>query len=127
DLAEASASSADSRLGSAKARLASLEAQNAELVREIQSKGARISERGARADELQQRLRAAQANYDGAASRLRDLQAASGLRGERLRVIDPGVVPERPSSPNVPLNVMLAIAVALIGCLAYVTLTFRAA
>ncbi len=126
DVAESSADPKDSRLALAKARLSSLESQDAELARQIQSKGAQMSERSARADELQQRLRAAQANYDGAALRLRELQAASGLRGERLRVIDPGVVPERPSSPNVALNVLLAIAAALIGSIAYLTLTFRA-
>ena len=29
----------------------------------------------------------------------------AGFRGERLKIIDPGIVPERPSSPNLPLNV----------------------
>jgi capsular polysaccharide biosynthesis protein len=34
--------------------------------------------------------------------------------GERLTIIDPGVVPERPSSPNVSLNVAAALLLGLI-------------
>jgi uncharacterized protein involved in exopolysaccharide biosynthesis len=126
EVAEVSAKPFDTRLPAAKARLESLQAQDAELLRQIQSKGAQLSERSARADELQQRLRAVQTNYDAAAGRLREIQASAGLRGERLRVMDPGVVPERPSSPNIGLNVILAFAVALIGSIAYLTVTFRA-
>jgi len=125
ELAELSARPGDLRLASVKARVASLESQDAELARRIQTKGTELSERSARADELQQQLRAAQANYDAAALRLREIQASAGLRGERLRVMDPGVVPERPSFPNVGLNVMLAFLVALTACIAYFTLTFR--
>jgi uncharacterized protein involved in exopolysaccharide biosynthesis len=125
DLAEVSARALDPRVASAKARVASLETQDAELARLIQTKGTQLSSRGARADELQQRLRAAQTDYDAAALRLRELQASAGLRGERLRVMDPGVVPERASFPNIGLNVMLAIGVALIVSVGYVTLAFR--
>ena len=42
-----------------------------------------------------------------------------------MRVIDPGVVPERPSFPNIALNTARALAVALAGCITYLTLTFR--
>jgi len=38
---------------------------------------------------------------------------------ERLTVIDPGVVPERPSSPNVPLNVAAALLLGLLFPVAY--------
>jgi succinoglycan biosynthesis transport protein ExoP len=127
DLAEVSARPSDTRLASSKARLTSLESQDAELSRQIQIKGTQLAERSARADEFQQRLHAAQANFDAAELRLRELRASAGLRGERLRVMDPGVIPERPSFPNVGLNVLLAIAIALTACVAYLTLTFRAA
>ncbi|HUI77183.1 MAG TPA: hypothetical protein VLY24_04690 [Bryobacteraceae bacterium] len=39
--------------------------------------------------------------------------------GERLTIIDPGVVPERPSSPNVPLNVAAALLLGLVFPVAY--------
>ena len=46
----------------------------------------------------------------------------SGFRGERLKVIDPGIVPERPSSPNLPLNVAVALLVGLVLPVLYFTL-----
>ena len=102
-----------------------LEKQDVELQKQIHEKAAALSERDARAQQFEQKLRSAQNAYDAAAARQRDLEAQLGTRVERMRVIDPGVVPERPSFPNIPLNVLLAIAVALIASLTYVTLTFR--
>lgn len=49
-----------------------------------------------------------------AEARLRAARAESGYRGERLTVIDPGVVPERPSSPNWPLNLGAALLLGLV-------------
>jgi capsular polysaccharide biosynthesis protein len=54
-----------------------------------------------------------------AEARLRAARAESGYRGERLTVIDPGVVPERPSSPNLPLNVGAALLLGLVLPLLY--------
>ena len=39
--------------------------------------------------------------------------------GEQLTIIDPGVVPERPSSPNIPLNIAAALLLGLLFPLAY--------
>ena len=47
-----------------------------------------------------------------------------GYRGERLKIIDPGIVPERPSFPNVPLNIAAAFVLAATCALAYLTLAF---
>jgi uncharacterized protein involved in exopolysaccharide biosynthesis len=46
--------------------------------------------------------------------RLRDARANAGYRGERMKIIDPGVVPQRPSSPNVMLNVIAALLLGLV-------------
>lgn len=46
-------------------------------------------------------------------------------RADRLRLVDPGIAPRHPDSPNAGLNVALAAGVALIASLAYLTLTFR--
>lgn len=125
ELAEFSAQPGNSRLPGIRARVENLEKQDADLARQLHAKAAVLSEREARAAELQEKLRAAQLNYEAAAGRLREVEAAAGSRGERLRVMDPGVVPERASSPNAALNVALALAVALSACLVYLTLTFR--
>jgi uncharacterized protein involved in exopolysaccharide biosynthesis len=74
---------------------------------------------------LQQRVHSAQVASDSVAARERELEGSTGMRGERLRVMDPGVAPERASFPNIGLNVILAIAVALIAAVTYLTLTFR--
>jgi uncharacterized protein involved in exopolysaccharide biosynthesis len=125
DLAEISNDGAAAMVARARARVDSLEKQDADLAGQIQKKSAILSDREARGEELQQRLRAAQSAFDAAAGRQRELETSAGLRGERLRVMDPGVVPERPSFPNVGLNVLLAMAVALIVSITFLTLTFR--
>jgi uncharacterized protein involved in exopolysaccharide biosynthesis len=56
--------------------------------------------------------------------RLADIRATAGSRVERLRVIDPGIVPQRPSSPNIPLNVVAAAGLALFASLLYLTVSF---
>jgi uncharacterized protein involved in exopolysaccharide biosynthesis len=44
--------------------------------------------------------------------------------GERLHVIDSGVVPERPSSPNLPLNLVAAFALAAVASSLYLVVGF---
>ncbi len=43
----------------------------------------------------------------------------SMANAERLTIIDPGIVPERPSSPNVPLNVAAALMLGMLFPAAY--------
>jgi uncharacterized protein involved in exopolysaccharide biosynthesis len=57
-----------------------------------------------------------------AETRLQEARSALGYRGERLRIIDPGIVPERPSSPNIPLNVAIALLAAMVLSALYITL-----
>jgi uncharacterized protein involved in exopolysaccharide biosynthesis len=127
EVAELTGHADESRLAGVRARAQSLEKQDSELQRQMDASTTLLSQRDARAEELQERLRAAQIANDAAAGRLRELRAATGLRGERLRVMDPGVVPERPTSPNIWLNVLLALAVSLAGCITYLALTFHPA
>jgi uncharacterized protein involved in exopolysaccharide biosynthesis len=53
---------------------------------------------------------------------LRDARTNSGYRGERLTIIDPGIVPERPSSPNTALNVGAAAFAAFVLSVLFVFL-----
>ncbi len=55
---------------------------------------------------------------------LGEARALAGERGERLQVIDPGVVPEIHSSPNLPLNLFAAFFLALVASMIYLTLEF---
>jgi uncharacterized protein involved in exopolysaccharide biosynthesis len=55
-------------------------------------------------------------------NRLREARGDAGYRGERLKIIDPGIVPERPSSPNLPLNLAAALLLGLVLPIVYFTL-----
>jgi uncharacterized protein involved in exopolysaccharide biosynthesis len=65
---------------------------------------------------------AARAAFDSAEKRLEDTRSSAGQRGEQLKVVDPGVVPERPSWPNIPLMLAAAFLVALVASLLYLTM-----
>ena len=79
-------------------------------------------DRAAKVGAAQAERAAARASFDAAQKRLDDARSTAGERGERLRIVDSGVVPERPSWPNVPLILMAAILVALVTSLLYLTL-----
>jgi capsular polysaccharide biosynthesis protein len=68
-------------------------------------------------------LESARMSAEAAESRLRELTSA-GRYGERLELLDPGVVPERPSSPNLPLNLVVAGSLALLFSLGYLTAAY---
>lgn len=112
------------QLKAAEARAGVLRQQTEALTKVINDENATLSRRTARRDEVQSELKIAQAAYENAAAHLRDVRAGSGMRGERLRIVDPGIVPERPSSPNIPLNVIVAFFAAAVASLVYVSLTF---
>ncbi len=79
------------------------------LTKSIAVKQQLLAARMVRRDRLAAELKAAQEAAKIAEARLQTTLADLGTRGERLRIIDPGIVPERPSFPNVPLNVLLAV------------------
>jgi uncharacterized protein involved in exopolysaccharide biosynthesis len=107
-----------------RAKAAELEKRSAELEKRIEDKSALASRRGADRQRLEVELKMSQTASEASAARLRELLATAGTRGERLRVIDPGVVPQRPSSPNIALNVAAALLITLIALAAYLTVSF---
>jgi uncharacterized protein involved in exopolysaccharide biosynthesis len=110
-----------------RARVESLEKQDIALTERIERSASEFSDRESRGDGLEATVRQARNEVAAAAGRVQELRAAEGTRNDRLRVIDPGVVPEKASFPLTGLNVALAIAVALIACFVFLALTFRAA
>ncbi len=60
-----------------------------------------------------------------AAEHLAQVRGMVGARGDRLQIVDSGVVPERPSWPNVPVMLVAALLVALVGSLLFVTFEFN--
>jgi tyrosine-protein kinase Etk/Wzc len=112
------------QLQAAQARSALIEKRLQELNRDIQQKSATLAARNAKRDLLQTELKVAQAQYEAGSSRVRELRATAGTRAEQLRVIDPGIVPQRPSSPNIPLNVGAAVLLALVSSIVYLSVAF---
>ena len=106
----------------ARARLAEIQTQSAALDRETAAKEKLLGERQARRDRLEGQRKMDEAALAAAETRLRETRSDAGYRGERLEVIDPGIVPERPSSPNLPLNMAAALLLSLVFCGFYLAL-----
>jgi len=104
--------------------LARLDQEIADLDRQINRTRLTLETRSARRGQIDAERSAAWAALEEIESRLTQARSAHAGRGERLQVIDPGVVPEKPTSPNIPLNVLIALVFAMLASLLYVTLEF---
>jgi uncharacterized protein involved in exopolysaccharide biosynthesis len=113
-----------SRIDAVRGRTEYLRRQVNQIERQLASKRAVLTRRTALRDELEIRRKSAQAAYEAAVARARDTEASIGYRGERLKLIDPGIVPEKPSSPRIWLNLGAATLFALLASLVFVTLQF---
>ncbi len=109
------AANAQARLAEVRKQLATLDRQSAEREKLL---ALRLSHR----DKVDAERKADLAALQAVQARLREARSDSGYRGERLKIIDPGIVPERPSSPNLPLNVVAALLLGLVLPVAYLTL-----
>jgi uncharacterized protein involved in exopolysaccharide biosynthesis len=107
-----------------RARIASIEKQKKELAAELEKKGARLDASRSRREAMDAEVRAAQTAYEEATSRLNDTLSSPQVLGQRLRVIDPGTVPQRPASPNMWLNTAAAFFASLIGAFGFLTVRF---
>jgi uncharacterized protein involved in exopolysaccharide biosynthesis len=107
----------------ARARLEEIKRQLALIDRQTAEKEKLLYERIAHRDKLDADRKAALQALAAIEARLREARGDIGYRGERLKVIDPGIVPERPSSPNIPLNVMAALLAAVVLSTLYLTLS----
>ncbi|HWB96844.1 MAG TPA: hypothetical protein VG672_09085 [Bryobacteraceae bacterium] len=108
--------------GERQALLKELRTRIADLDRRASERQRVLAVRLADRDRLETQRKARQAAVAAIEGRLRGAHEAAGTRGERLTVIDPGVVPERPSTPNLPLNVLAALLLGLVLPLAYLAL-----
>jgi capsule polysaccharide export protein KpsE/RkpR len=107
------------------ARIAELERQRAAAQTAVQAKEAVLGKRESRLDSLRQEQTSARAELERAISRLNEITVAAGLRSERLKIIDPGIVPERPSFPNRPALVFAALLISTVLSLIYIALAFH--
>jgi uncharacterized protein involved in exopolysaccharide biosynthesis len=109
----------------AQARLSEIEKQIAGYDRQIADEEKLLAQRQARRDDLEARRTADQKALAAVESRLIDTRNDVGYRGERLTVIDPGVVPERPSAPNIQLNLLAALLLGLLFPVIYLAISLN--
>jgi uncharacterized protein involved in exopolysaccharide biosynthesis len=107
-----------------RAQIGSLEKQIEETDKTMTGKANLLERRKHTQEFLEKDLQAAQAQYEAASNRNSELMASVAFRGERLEIIDPGVLPERPSFPNLPLNIALAGIASFFGIVLYLTLSY---
>ncbi|MGB9458384.1 MAG: hypothetical protein WCB12_20215 [Bryobacteraceae bacterium] len=81
-----------------------------------------LAQRRADREKLESERKLAEAALAAMEQRLSEARGESGYRGERLRIIEPAIVPERPSSPNLPLNMAVALLLGLLLPVTYFTL-----
>jgi capsule polysaccharide export protein KpsE/RkpR len=126
DLAELeatpSARAREDELRAPRARVEKLRAGIKTVEATIAKEQALSASRTARTQKLEADRKSAELMLRAAETRLRDARANAGYRGERLSIIDPGVVPERPSSPNTALNVGAATFAAFVLSALFVVL-----
>jgi uncharacterized protein involved in exopolysaccharide biosynthesis len=107
-----------------RAGLATLTADIAAMQRDLDTKSAAVAVLRARRQRGEDRLRTAEEVFERAAKRGDEAAASVMFRTEQLRIVDPGIVPERPSFPNLPLVGFSAVAIAATLCLVWLTLQF---
>jgi capsular polysaccharide biosynthesis protein len=108
----------------ARARVSDLEARDRGLEQAISVAGAQLELLKQRHAAVDAELLAARSDFESAQAKLSDIRAAAAFRGERLDVFDPGIVPQRPSSPNLPLNVLAALLLSAIASILYLAYRF---
>jgi uncharacterized protein involved in exopolysaccharide biosynthesis len=109
----------------ARARLEEMNKQLAALDRQTAGREKLLAERLGHRDRIDAERKAAQAALASVENHLREARGDAGYRGERLKIVDPGIVPERPSSPNLPLNVAVALLLGLVLPVVYLTLQWN--
>jgi capsule polysaccharide export protein KpsE/RkpR len=97
-----------------RSQIAQMRRQMEQIDRRQAERERTLSQRMAHRDRLEAERKSRQADLAAAETRLREARGDAGYRGERLRIIDPGIVPQRPSSPNLMLNLLAALLAGLV-------------
>jgi succinoglycan biosynthesis transport protein ExoP len=112
------------QIASAQAKIAALTSQIRDLSDNLARNGPQLDQRRAHVQALEDEERAALTAFETANTRLNEMLSASQTRGERLQIIDPGIIPGQPSSPDTLLNVVAAFLVAFAGSMIFLAFQF---
>ncbi len=83
-----------------------------------------LEQRKIRRDALESEERSSLEAWEEANEKMNDMLASSQFHGERLRIVDPGIVPDQPSFPDTALNLAAALVFSLAGSLVWLALGF---
>jgi len=101
------------QLGAAEAKVKSLEAQERAVTMQLEAQGTVLEKRKSEGEALESELIAARSEIESAKAKVNDIASSSAFHGERLQIIDPGIVPQQPSSPNLWLNLAAALLISI--------------
>ncbi len=109
-------------VAASRARAETLRKQLAQVERDLAANEELLARRMAERDRVDAEKTASQEAYATVETRLSQVRADRGYRSERLKIIDPGIVPEQPSAPNIPLRVLASLLLGLVVPVIYLTL-----
>jgi uncharacterized protein involved in exopolysaccharide biosynthesis len=105
-------------------KIQDLEEQDRELLQALKVKGDLLEDLRRKRDGLDAELKSARADEEVENSKLSDVKSMSAARGVRLKILDPGIIPQRPSFPNPPVNLAVAFVLSLAASIGYVAMRF---
>jgi uncharacterized protein involved in exopolysaccharide biosynthesis len=106
------------------ARQKQLNLERSSIEKRIAEKSDALAAVDVRRDNATAQLSSAEAEYRDLERREGELSASAGLRTEQLRIVDPGIVPQRPSYPEPVLVLAAATLLSLMAALAWLTLQY---
>ena len=107
-----------------RAKIQDLESQDRQLLQALNVKSTLLENLRRKRDSLDAELKSARADEEAENTKLSDVKSSSAARGVRLKVLDPGIVPQRPSFPNPPLNLAVAFALSTMASIGYLAIRF---
>jgi uncharacterized protein involved in exopolysaccharide biosynthesis len=111
-------------IAATRTKVQDLENQDGDLQKALKVKGDLLEDLRRKRDALDAELKSSRADEDIENTKLSDVKSSSATRGVRLKILDPGIVPRRPSFPNPPLNLAVAFVLSLTASIGYVAIRF---
>jgi uncharacterized protein involved in exopolysaccharide biosynthesis len=105
-----------------RARADTLRKQLAQVDHDLTAAADLLARRLAERDRVDAERTASQEAFTTVETRLSQVRSDRGYRSERLKIVDPGIVPEQPSSPNIALRLLAALLLGLVAPVVYLTL-----
>ena len=112
------------QIAATSARIHDLQEQADSLTKFLDEQVPAVEKLKRQEEAIETELRAARADEESALERLKEIQSSAAIRRVRITVLDPGIVPEKPSFPNLPVNLIAAFLLALVISLGYLALRF---